>query len=572
MEVRMPGLRQARRFSALLALVVGAVLALTAQIMAAPAPARTGAGAPARAAGAPAHATAAGPAVKPRKTGEIDCNGLSPLQKPVRETIACADPRGSWGGRFYENGRYIGHDEPSATHISNRRGSGGDTTFTERPPVEPKGLPTVSKPGHDTTHFFELSVAPWFSNDVCDPNSAPLTPCTPESDANAPSGNYPGAGAAFVELQFYPPGFGPFVDATSCDDTHWCSALTIDSLECTGNGSGPCNPNCTEPVNFGFIQANGVPTGPPSPQLSDLATEPPNSRTLLFKPGDVIRVHMFDAKVPGGHALEARETDLSTGQSGYMIAWVANRFMNTNPFDCTGTPFNFQPEYSSTRAQNIIPWGIGPYMINNEYEIGHFEPCTSVSDAATFISGSFTDTYYKTCAGPYESAADTSATCEPDDSPCYPFGDTHGGASAPDLVTGCGVFFDAIGDLDYDGTPYYPDWPDSVTPDKFPSTFLQLQPTTVGGHRYPQIQFVTDSSATQFNTNCNLTSGMGCVLPPKGPGNFYPYFTQALAGGHCVWEFGNMQNGNTFGKDAQYGSVGPGTIGAFAGPIRYDRT
>jgi hypothetical protein len=29
-----------------------------------------------------------------------------------------------------------------------------------------------------------------------------------------------------------------------------------------------------------------------------------------------------------------------------------------------------------------------------------------------------------------------------------------------------------------------------------------------------------------------------------------------------------MRNGNTFGGDAQYGSVGPGTLGAFAGPIR----
>ena len=36
----------------------------------------------------------------------------------------------------------------------------------------------------------------------------------------------------------------------------------------------------------------------------------------------------------------------------------------------------------------------------------------------------------------------------------------------------------------------------------------------------------------------------------------------------CFWEFGNMRNGNTFGGDAQYGAVGPGTIGAFAGPIR----
>jgi hypothetical protein len=507
-----------------------------------------------------AHAANAG--VRPNKVGELDCNGLSPTQHPVKPAIQCADPRGSDEGRFEENGHYIGHDEPSVRFLSSEPGSGANTTLTERLPVEPAALPTVRHPGRDVTHTFELTIAPWLSTDVCDPQSTPMLPCAPESDANAPNGSYPGAGAAFVELQFYPPGFAPFSDSISCDNTHWCSALTIDSLECAADGT--CNPDCTEPVNFAFIQNNGVPTGPPSPQLSDLTTLTPNSRTLLMNPGDVITVRMFNAKIRGGHALEAKETDLTTGRSGYMIASAANGFMNTSPVDCSGTPFNFQPEYSSARAQNIIPWGIGPYMINDEFEVGHFEPCKSVSNPV-IAPGS--DTYYTNCSGPYESSAEDPAL-EPDDAPCYPFGDTHGGTAAPNLVTGCDVFTDAIGDLDWDGTPYYPDWPDSVTPDRFPSTFLQLQPTTNGGHRYPQIQFMTDASASELNTNCDLNSGAGCVLPPKGPGNFYPYWTQARVAGACVWEFGNMRNGNAFGGDAQYGSVGPGTIGAFAGPIR----
>ena len=152
-------------------------------------------------------------------------------------------------------------------------------------------------PGRDVTHWFELSIAPWFSTTVCDPHSAPLLPCTPRSDRNAPHGKYPGGGAAFVELQFYPPGFAPFSDSISCDNAHWCSALTIDSLECTGNGSGPCNNRCVEPVNFAFVQTNGVPTGPPSPQLSNQATFMPNRHTLLMNPGDNITVHMFDAKI-----------------------------------------------------------------------------------------------------------------------------------------------------------------------------------------------------------------------------------------------------------------------------------
>jgi hypothetical protein len=510
-------------------------------------------------------AWAATAGVRPNKIGELDCNGLSPVQRPVKHAILCQDPRGSDAGRFEENGHYIGHDEPSVRFLSAQPGSGDNTTLTERLPVEPAALPTVRHPGRDVTHTFELTVAPWLSTTVCDPQSTPMLPCTPQSDANAPSGSSPGAGAAFVELQFYPPGFAPFSDSISCDNTHWCSALTIDSLECAADGT--CNENCAEPVNFAFIQTNGVPAGPPSPQLSDLTTVTPNSRTLLMNPGDAITIHMFNAKIPGGHALEARETDLTTGRSGYMIASAANGFMNTNPADCSGTPFSFQPEYSSARAQNIIPWGIGPYMINDQFEVGHFEPCTSVVGSAVFTEGNFSDTYYQYCRGPYDKATED-PNLEADDAPCYKFGDTHGGTAAPNLVTGCDVFFDAVGDLDWDGTSYYPDWPDSVRPDRFPSTFLQLQPTTNGGHRYPQIQFVTDASASELNTNCDLTSGMGCVLPPQGPGHFYPYWTQARVGGVCVWEFGNMRNGNAFGGDAQYGAVGPDTLGAFAGPIR----
>jgi hypothetical protein len=516
----------------------------------------------------PAASARVGAAVPPRSVGELDCNGLSPIQHPVKSALPCLDPRGPGNSRFEDNEHYIGHDEPSVRFISNQPGSGADTTFAEQLPTDPTALPTVKTPGKDVTHWFELSVAPWFSTVVCDPNSAPLTPCKPVSDSNAPKGKYTGAGSGFVELQFYPPGFAPFADSISCDNTHWCSALNIDSLECTGNGSGPCNNNCVEPVNFAFIQTNGVPAGPPSPQLSDLATLTPNAHTLLMNPGDRITVRMFNAKIPGGHALEVQETDLTTGRSGSMIASAANGFMNTNPFDCTGTPFNFQPEYSSARAQNVVPWGIGPYMINSQFEIGHFEACTSVTGKATTSVGSFTDTYYKRCQGPYETAKDTSAKFEPNDAPCFKAGDTHGGTAAPNLVTGCDVFTDAIGDLDYDGSPYRTDWPNSTTAGPFPSPFLQQQPTTTGGANYPQIQFVTDTTATEFNTNCNLVTGSGCVMPPKGPGKFYPYFTQAKVAGTCVWEFGNMKNGNTFGGFTQYGSVGPTTMGAFASAIR----
>jgi hypothetical protein len=544
-----------RRLGAACALILGSTLALAAPGLAATAhpPAGPGRG---------------GAGIAPLATGELDCNGLSPIQRPVKPTLPCADPHGADAGRFTDNGHYIGHDEPSIRFISARPGSGSNVTFTERLPTDPTAVPTVRHPGHDVTHWFELSIAPWFSTDVCDPHSAPLLPCRPRSDANAPHGAYPGGGAAFVELQFYPPGFAPFADSISCDNTHWCSALNIDSLECLGHGLGPCNGNCIEPVNFAFIQTNGVPAGPPSPQRSDLASFTPNAHTLLMNPGDRIKVHMFNAKVAGGLALEASETDLTTGRSGFMKASAANGFADTNPFTCFGRPFNFATEYATARPANILPWGAGPYMINTQFETGHFEPCTHVSGQGTLSVGSFTDTFFKHCGGPYERQADTGAGFEPNDAPCYPAGDTHGGTAAPNLVTGCDVFLTAIGDLEYDGTPYYPDWPRSLTAGPFPSPFLQRQPVTSGGRRYSRIQFVTDLSATEFNTGCDLRNGQGCVMPPKGPGHFYPYWTLAKVAGHCVWEFGQMRHGDSFGRDAQYGSVGPGTIGAFAGPVR----
>ena len=127
------------------------------------------------------------------------------------------------------------------------------------------------------------------------------------------------------------------------------------------------------------------------------------------------------------------------------------------------------------------------------------------------------------------------------------------------------MFFGAVGDLDYDGTSYRADWPTSVHPNRYPSPFLQETPTSRGS-AFTEVQFVTDTSASE--AGCDFVSGTGCVLPPKGPGHFFPFWTQARVDGRCVWEFGNMRNGNTFGRDRQWGRVGPNTRGAFVSRIR----
>ncbi len=509
------------------------------------------------------------------KTGELDCNGYSPAQKSVKHTFLCADIRGlpgvrnanNWNNRFYDNGVYIGHDEPDVTFNSTTPGSGDNVTWTTTIGKDPSAAPTVKTPGKDVVHYNELTPAPWWSMAMCDGNSYPELPCTPESDINAPacsdafycpSNSYPGAGSAFMEFQLYPPGEPPWVDSTSCDDTHWCAALTIDSLECTENYA-TCNNDCEEPVNFAWISRNGKPSGPPSPQDSDLASSTPNSETLLMNPGDKITFHMWDADVTGAKgqkAFEVRVDDLTTHQVGWMQASAKNGFMNTSIVDCAGTPFNFQPEYSSAASGNIIPWAALQTNVSAEFETGHFEPCTSLTEPFTTDPVAGDNTAYNECVGPYETKSD-SGTAETGDGVCYYAGDTHGTLdSQPDVVTGCQDDWFQNGDLDFDGTPYYDsDWPTSPsTTSRLPGSFVENM-TNSNGKQYSTFFFQTDIPLSE--STCGASTPKGCSVPPKGPGGGYPYWSEVNSHGSCTFEFGNVATGSgvtNFGKDAQYGS------------------
>ena len=78
---------------------------------------------------------------------------------------------------------------------------------------------------------------------------------------------------------------------------------------------------------------------------------------------------------------------------------------------------------------------------------------------------------------------------------------------------------------------------------------------------------MTDTARPSETTARERPDRVSCP-PPGGPGQFFPYWTQATVDGTCVWEFGNMRNGNTFGRDRQWGRVGPNTRGAFVSRIR----
>jgi hypothetical protein len=525
----------------------------------------------------------------PAARGELDCNGFSPVQAPIRANW-CADIRGflgisnsnTWGGRFYDNGHYIGHDEPDATFLSGAPGSGNDVTWTVTLGRDPKAAPGDAVPGKDVSHWFELTPAPWFSMALCDPNSYPQTPCTPESDSNAPTCFGPnctvanGGGSAFMEFQLYPPGNPPFADSESCNDRQWCAALTIDSLECT-EGFAQCNADCEEPLNFGFIQKNGVPTGPPSPSEATLASEVPNDQTLLMNAGDTIRFRMFDAPAPGGgQAFEVFVRDLTTGQSGYMQASAANGFETSSAADCSGTPFNFQPEYNTASVNNVIPWGAIQTDISTEFETGHWEPCTSLSDELTSnpLDPADGSGDYNECNGPYENAGPPDGTTpELGEAECYYAGSTHPGydgpgtSTQPDVMTGCQDDIFQNGDLDFDGTPYWTEWPTGNFPGRYPSTFVEAMPST-HGRPYSRFFFQTDIALSEYTCLGNTVTGggtsTGCTVPPQGPGGFYPYWSELHAGGFCALEFGNVRSNpvvTDFGKDSEYGQNLFGTLG-----------
>jgi uncharacterized membrane protein len=473
--------------------------------------------------------TVASGGVAPNAVNELDCNGWSKAYGTVRKQAGatCVDPvkvdKDGDRYRFEDNGHYIGHDEPSVKFISSTPGSGNTMSYLTKMPVDPARSPTASG---SVTNYGQPSIAPWFGLPMCDPKSYPQNACAPDSDTNTGLGAPTDAGSAFMELQFYPPGYTPFVDSESCSPTKWCAALTIDSLACTF-GFATCNNNCIEPVNFGFLQTNGVPAGPPSPQLTNVSTFTPNGHTLMINGGDTLAVSISDP--PQGFTTTVR--DLTTHQTGTMTASAANGFMNTNIADCTGTPFTFHAEYSTAKQQNQVPWAA--------LEGGVTATVNGVPTTEFSAANQCFDTRFQN------------------------------------------------GDLDFDGLSYQGSaWPNGSR--NHPSAYEYLGPFQASGKPYPQIQFESNVGASEIL--CDTATGAGCTVPPQGS-DFYPFWSlvppHSALGSHknlCLWTFGNVlpDTLQTFGKDAQYGTpdvarfagtstspvqANPEFTGACAGPI-----
>jgi hypothetical protein len=540
-------------------------------------------------AASPAKTTATG-SVAPTTGSGLDCNGLSPKFKSVKRMrgMLCTDPiktvKGDDSYRFYDNGAYVGHDEPSVKFISNSPNSGNTMSYLMRVPIDPAKAPTGNG---SVTDYGQLSVAPWFGLPLCDSASFPQNPCAADSDSNLGAiGNPADAGSAFMELQFYPPGYTPFIDNESCSATKWCAALNIDSLEC--NAAGNCNPNCTEPVNFAFLQTNGVPAGPPSPQLADASTNLPNAHTLEINPGDALSVSITDPAA--GFTTTVR--DLTTGQTGTMTASAANGFMHTDINTCNGTPYTFHAEYNTAQDQNRVPWAALEGGVLMQQEIGHSEVCSSLTNqdafSATYPDGqSYSDPkVFDTCVGGSDpgstgenpanfATAETQGPngpqacptqgglCEFGDGYCFQQGTrtaTVNGVATTEFSAAnqCFQNRNQNGDLDFDGVDYVPNtWPDGTA--NHPTSMEYVGPFDASGNKYPGVRFETDLAGSE--SLCNTATGVNCTAPPIGAA-FYPFWSltkthDGLGTGvaSCEWTFGNTTpvTLQDFSKDKQYG-------------------
>jgi hypothetical protein len=461
----------------------------------------------------------------------------------------CAEPLDSIG----YGGAYTGHDEPSLLFYSGVSGSGNSNLYRLRLPTDPHLQPVQN--GTGSTWNFQLHVAFWVGMALCDNQSAPEythAPCKPDSDENIFDGRDPAGhdyigkhpGTAFLELQFYPPGWS---SAVSCDPTKWCAAMAIFSFNQDQNTATVNNADCLntvglEPANFAFITKSGVPHAPPGPLDQTAATFTPSPSTDLFmNSGDVLSVDVHD----GAAGLTTIIHDQTTGETGSMTASDHNGFAQVlfepSSTTCHEAPYTFRPMYATSSESTRVPWAAHSYNVAFSDEIGHFEYCSAVTEEGG------------------DCTSNNEGSLDGDDTVCF--------SSAVSLLVKIGG---CIGtDNDFDGVSYQSVWP-GTNPNpgqdqqSHPSSFLFTSPLFNGTENYNRMAFEADLpriEAADFGGSCNRFTGANCVNPPPGA-NFYPIYTTGTKGlpGHCLWQFGGTNipgTTNTFGGNstAEFGPL-----------------
>ena len=339
------------------------------------------------------------------------------VQRPQMCT-ELADPW-TWNGYQYTSG----HDEPSALFYSTVPGSGNSSLYRLTLPTDPVAAPLQN--GTGSTWNFQLHPAFWFGMAMCDDQDAPNpgVACPADSDknifksTNPHSADYIGLtpGTAFMEMQFYPPGWGPVscTDANGNQDGKWCAAMTIDSVQSNSNTGVANNAACNsllgpEPVNYAIITKSGVPVAPARPDTGFGNQAVVTADTLEFNNGDKLIVDMHDTAA----GFQVVIHDLTTGQSGSMTASVANGFghalFQPTASTCTLVNYAFHPMYSTSSPDTRVLWAAHSYNVAFSDEIGHFEYCNTVNSfGGSCKTASFPDP--------------TDPTRDGDDRGCFPY-------------------------------------------------------------------------------------------------------------------------------------------------------
>ncbi len=442
---------------------------------------------------------------------------------------------------------YVGHDEPSLLFYSKQPGAGNRMQYRGMLPKEP---PARAIPGRSYT--FMNYIAFWYGMAMCDTQSYPETvkTCTPDSDTNITRpGAAQHAGTAYMELQFYPPGYVQQFNGSSCSATKWCVALTIDSLSLNPVTGKALNSDCQnkilggeEYVNFAYLTHSGKPQGPPNPVQFDFVKsgKPDLNKALTLNQGDRYTVRMHDT----AHGLQTTVMDTTTGESGTMTASASNGFAQVKYAPaknggCKAMPYDFHPMYSTTTPHTTVPWAAATYNVAIDTEIGHFDYC----DHATSFGGG--------CSSTEGTGSDREKTDE-DDVGCF-----NGWASTLVRVNGCyGT------NTGFDGTSYKVDWPNGDNSMR-PTPTIYTSPTTGGNYdkQYSQLAFNVDLPRIEFET-CNRQNAQGCTpIPITDDGtlaNFYPWYSSGQALGGCAFTIGQHVPGfstNDYHRNSQYGGI-----------------
>jgi hypothetical protein len=505
---------------------------------------------------------------RPSKHAHIDCAWAAGM---------CTEVQSRLSRQIF--GHYVGHDEPSVLFDSKAAGSGNHMQYNVTLPTDPPAT-NPNQPGK--SFEFQLSGADWLGMAMCDTQSYPeqVHFCPPDSDRNIldPSVSPKHVGQAYMEMQFYPPGWVPWptwqvaVGASSCSATQWCAALNIDSLSLNPVTGQMNNKACQkkvgeEYINFAFITKNGHSTGPANPLDSTTAGtwSPHPKKDLFMNSGDHLRVRFSDT----ANGLNVKIHDLTTGGFGQMTASKANGFgqikFAPSASSCKEIPYNFHPMYKTSTPQTRVTWAAGSYNVAFDTEIGHFQFCHGPKKIPATKFGLLPNGTPTSCPKANSEAAGTYRRPDSDDIFCFP-----GSEALRYKVPGC-----TYSNIGFDGASYQKLWPNGNVL-MHPTPFTFSSPTTGPNYnqQYGQAALETDLPAIEVFT-CNVFSGKGCTRIPTTdqgkPAAFYPFYSIKHTPTGCVWQFGGAIPGNTnYGGSSGYGPLLGQTYTKRGSPHHYD--